>query len=208
MKNNLHIVIIDDDQIWRKGCELLLSEKEGFTIVGSYGMLFLDLKILENRPVQLILFGVYQPDLNHVEIVAEIKIRNPEVHVIILAIVSRPEIIFETFKAGVSGYVTKDLSIEKLLESIYLVTNGGGVFSADITKMVIDSFQRNSNSPLTKRETEILLLIAEGQTKSQIAFTLFINLNTVRTHVKNIYAKLNVKSKSEAIKLAKMMRII
>lgn len=208
MKNNLHIVIIDDDQIWRKGCELLLSEKEGFAVVGSYELLFLDLKILESHQAQLILFGVNQPDLNHVEIVAEIKTRIPDVHVIILAIVSRPEIIFETFKAGVSGYVNKDLSIEKLLESINLVTNGGGVFSADIAKMVIDSFQRNSNSPLTKRETEILLLIAEGQTKSQIAFTLFINQNTVRTHVKNIYAKLNVKSKSEAIKSAKVMRII
>lgn len=208
MENNLHIVIIDDDQIWRKGCELLLSEKEGIIVVGSYGMLFLDLKILESHPAQIILFGVNQPDLNHIEILAEIKARIPEIHVIILAMVSRPEVIFETFKAGVSGYITKDLSIEKLLESINLVTNGGGVFSADIAKMVIDSFQRSSDSPLTKRETEILLLIAEGQTKSQIASTLFINLNTVRTHVKNIYAKLNVKSKSEAIRLGKVMRII
>lgn len=208
MKNNLRIVIIDDDQIWRRGCEILLSEKEEFTVVGSYGVSFLDLKVLKSHQAQLILFGVNQPKLNHVETLTEIKTIIPQAHVIILAIVSRPEIIFETFKAGVSGYITKDLSIEKLLESIRIVTNGGGVFSSDVTKMIINSFQKSSNSPLTKRETEILQLIAEGQTKSQIAFTLFINQNTVRTHVKNIYVKLNVKSKSEAIKAAKLMRFI
>ncbi len=208
MKNSLRIVIIDDDQIWRRGCEILLSEKEGFAIVGSYEMLFLDLKILASHRAQLILFGINQPNFNHVEILTEIKSRIPKAHIIILAIVSRPEIIFETFKAGVSGYITKNLSIDKLLESISVVTSGGGVFSADVTKMIINSFQRSSNSPLTKRETEILQLIADGQTKSQIAFTLFINQNTVRTHVKNIYVKLNVKSKAEAIKIAKEMRFI
>lgn len=208
MKNNLRIVIIDDDQIWRRGCEILLSEKEGFTIVGSYGMLLLDLKVLKNHQAQLILFGVNQPNFSHVETLTEIKTTIPQAHVIILAIVSHPEIIFETFKAGVSGYITKDLSIDKLLESIRIVTNGGGVFSSDVTKMIINSFQKSSNSPLTKRETEILQLVAEGQTKSQIAVTLFINQNTVRTHVKNIYVKLDVKSKSEAIKAAKLMRFI
>lgn len=208
MKNNLRIVIIDDDQIWRRGCEILLSEKEGFTVVGSYEIVLLDLKVLTRHRAQLILFGVNQPNFNHVEILTEIKTRIPKAYIIILAIISHPEIIFETFKAGVSGYITKNLGIEKLLESINVVTNGGGVFSADVTKMIISSFQKSSNSPLTKRETEILQLIAEGQTKSQIAFALFINQNTVRTHVKNIYVKLNVKSKSEAIKAAKLMRFI
>lgn len=208
MKNDLRIVIIDDDQIWRSGCELLLSEIEGFAVIGSYGHLLLDLKILESDRPHLILFGINQPNFSHVKILAEIKSLVPRTHVLILAILSHSEVIFETFKIGVSGYITKDLSIDKLLDAIRVVMDGGGVFSADVTKMVINSFQINSDSPLTKRETEILQRIAEGQTKSQIAVELFINQNTVRTHVKNIYVKLNVKSRSEAIKVAKHKRFI
>jgi len=208
MKNDLRIAIIDDDQIWRSGCELLLSEIEEFTVVGSYGLLLLDLKILERDRPHLILFGINQPSFGHVKILAEIKSLIPRAHILVLAILSRSEIIFETFKIGVSGYITKDLSVDKLLDAIKVVMDGGGVFSADVTKMVISSFQINSDSPLTKRETEILQRIAEGQTKSQIAVDLFINQNTVRTHVKNIYVKLNVKSRAEAIKTAKYRRFI
>ena len=208
MKNVLRIVIIDDDEIWRKGCELLLSEIAGFEIVGSYSTSALDLNILASRQFQLILLGINQPSFNHIKILAEMKSNFPKVPIIILTIFSSPELIFEAFKTGASGYVTKDLSVYKLLDAIEIVANGGGFFSDDITKMIINSFQKNADSPLTKRETEILQRIAEGQTKSQIAFELFINQNTVRSHVKNIYAKLNVTSKFEAIKVAKTMRLI
>jgi DNA-binding NarL/FixJ family response regulator len=208
MKNDLRIVIIDDDQIWRSGCELLLSEIDGFTVVGSYAVSHLNLENLSGQQPELILFGVNQPNFKHVKILSEIKSVILQTPILILAVVSRSEIIFETFKLGVSGYVAKDLSMDHLLDSIKAVMSGGAIFSADVAKKVINFFQINSNSPLTKRETDILQLIAEGKTKIQIATELFIKQNTVRTHVKSIYVKLNVTSRSEAIKAAKEKRFI
>lgn len=208
MKSKLRIVIIDDDEIWRKGCELLLSEVAGFEVVVSCEVTALNLKKLEALPFQLILFGINQPSLSHVKILTDIQRIIPRIPILVLAIFSNSGIIFDIFKTGISGCVTKDLSGNKLLEAIKTVMDGGGVFSGDITKIVITSFQKNIKSPLTKRETEILKRLSEGLTREQTASELFINLNTVRTHVKNIYRKLKVTSKLEAITVAKKMRVI
>lgn len=208
MKSILRIVIIDDDEIWRKGCELLLSEVAGFEVAGSFESATLNLKRIEALKFQLILFGINRPSLNHIKILTNIKRVVPKIPILVLAIFSESGIIFDIFKIGISGCLTKDLSGNKLLEAIKAVMDGAGVFSGDITKIVISSFQKNIKSPLTTRETEILKYLSEGMGRAQIASELFINLNTVRTHVKNIYRKLKVTSKLEAITVAKKMRVI
>jgi DNA-binding NarL/FixJ family response regulator len=88
------------------------------------------------------------------------------------------------------------------------VREGGGPMSMNIARMVIKSFQRNTHSPLSKRETEILRLILDGKKRNEIAGELFIELETVKTHIKNIYSKLDVNSRSEAINIAKKNRFI
>ena len=85
---------------------------------------------------------------------------------------------------------------------------GGGPMSVNIARMVIKSFQRNQESPLSKRETQILEQIADGKSRSQIAKDLFIDLETVRSHIKNIYLKLDVNSRADAIRLAKENKLI
>src|SRR5690606_30720826 len=97
----------------------------------------------------------------------------------------------------------KNTPHDKIINSIREVMAGGGPMSANIARMVIESFQRNEESPLTRREPEILEQIATGKSRKRIAEELFIDLETVKSHIKNIYSKLNVHFKADAIKTAK-----
>lgn len=208
MTNQLRIVIIEDDEVLRKGYEMLLSDREDFLIVNTYGSFDLGRKKLKADAPQVILLDINMPGTNGLQAILEIKKTLPHAYVIILTVFDSPETVFEALNMGADGYLTKNSNIEKITEAIKDVCNGGGVMSMNVARIVMQSFQKNLNSPLTKRETEILQRIATGQTKIQIANDLFIDQNTVRSHVKNIYIKLDVNSKADAIKTAKQNRFI
>ncbi|MGV3545445.1 MAG: response regulator [Pedobacter sp.] len=208
MTNQLRIVIIEDDEVLRKGYEMLLSDREDFLIVNTYGSFDLARKQLKADAPQVILLDINMPGTNGLQAIPEIKKTLPHACVIILTVFDSPETVFEALNMGADGYLTKNSNIEKITEAIKDVCNGGGVMSMNVARIVMQSFQKNLNSPLTKRETEILQRIATGQTKIQIANDLFIDQNTVRSHVKNIYIKLDVNSKADAIKTAKQNRFI
>lgn len=208
MTNQLRIVIIEDDEVLRKGYEMLLSDREDFLIVNTYGSFDLARKQLKADSPQVILLDINMPGTNGLQAIPEIKKTLPHAYVIILTVFDSPETVFEALNMGADGYLTKNSNTEKIIEAIKDVCNGGGVMSMNVARIVMQSFQKNLNSPLTKRETEILQRIATGQTKIQIANDLFIDQNTVRSHVKNIYIKLDVNSKADAIKTAKQNRFI
>lgn len=208
MTNQLRIVIIEDDEVLRKGYEMLLSDRENFLIVNTYGSFDLARKQLKADAPQVILLDINMPGTNGLQAIPEIKKTLPHAYVIILTVFDSPETVFEALNMGADGYLTKNSNTEKITEAIKDVCNGGGVMSMNVARIVMQSFQKNLNSPLTKRETEILQRIATGQTKIQIANDLFIDQNTVRSHVKNIYIKLDVNSKADAIKTAKQNRFI
>jgi DNA-binding NarL/FixJ family response regulator len=96
----------------------------------------------------------------------------------------------------------------RLIDSIQDIIQWGGSFSPSIARLIAQAFQKSSDSPLTKRETEVLQLIADGKTRSLVAKQLFIDMETVKTHIKNIYLKLDVHSRSEAIRMARAQRFI
>lgn len=204
----LRIVIIEDDEILRRGYESLLSDPEDFFIVNTYESFDLAKKHLKSDSPQIILLDIKMPGTSGLQALPEIKKLLPHTHIIILTVFDSPELVFEALNMGASGYLTKNASAEKIMEAIRDVDSGGGVMSSNIARIVMHSFQKNLNSPLTKRETEILQRISIGQTKPKIAEELFIDENTVRSHVRNIYIKLDVNSKSEAIKAAKQNRLI
>ena len=118
------------------------------------------------------------------------------------------ELVFEALKAGASGYLTKSTNYMELINSLDEIQKGGAPMSGRIAKMVIDHFHVNPNSPLTRRETEILRMVADGKTYIQISEKLFISKETAKTHIRNIYAKLLVKSKSAAIERAHADKLI
>lgn len=208
MNDNLRIVIIEDDEVLSLGYQQLLFDIDGFSIVNTYASFDLAKSQLKADAPQVILLDINMPGTSGIEAIPEIKKTLPNCYVIILTVFDSPEVVFEALNMGADGYLTKNSSSEKIVEAVKDVCGGGGVMSINIARIVMSSFQKNLNSPLTKRETEILKRIAAGQTKIQIAEDLFIDENTVRSHVKNIYIKLDVNSKSEAIKAAKNNRFI
>lgn len=208
MNSKLRIAIIEDDKILRESYGLLLGEVEDFFIVNAYESYDDAKKQLKEDHPQVILLDVNLPGTSGIEAIPELKKMLPHTRVIILTVYDSPETVFEALNNGADGYLTKNSSAEKIIEAVRDVCNGGGVMSINVARIVMHSFQKNLDTPLTKRETEILKRIATGQTKIQIANDLFIDQNTVRSHVKNIYIKLDVNSKSEAIKVAKQQRFI
>lgn len=208
MSQNLRIVLIEDDDILRMGYESLLSDVEDFVVVNAYASYDLAKKHLETDHPNVILLDIQMPGTNGLQALPFIKKTLPNANIIILTVFDSPELVFEALTMGAGGYLTKNSSASKIIDAVREVSTGGGAMSTNVARIVMHSFQKNLNSPLTKRETEILDRIANGQTKSQIANDLFIDQETVRSHVKNIYIKLDVNSKSEAIKTAKEKRFI
>ncbi|WP_029279343.1 response regulator transcription factor [Pedobacter borealis] len=208
MSQNLRIVLIEDDDILRMGYESLLSDVEDFVVVNAYVSYDLAKKYLEADHPDVILLDIQMPGTNGLQALPFIKKALPNANIIILTVFDSPELVFEALTMGAGGYLTKNSSASKIIDAVREVSTGGGAMSTNVARIVMHSFQKNLNSPLTKRETEILDRIANGQTKSQIANDLFIDQETVRSHVKNIYIKLDVNSKSEAIKTAKEKRFI
>lgn len=208
MSDLIRIVIIEDDEVLRMAYKLLLSQVEDFSVVNAFSSFDVAKKDLPAIAPDIILLDIEMPGTNGIQALPIIKKLLPKTNIIILTVFDSAELIFEALTLGAVGYLTKNSNSEKIVDSIREVSTGGGVMSTNVARTVMHSFQKNFNSPLTKRETEVLEKIANGQTKSQIAKDLFIDPETVRSHVKNIYIKLNVKTKSDAIKTAKSEKFI
>lgn len=208
MNQILRIVLIEDDDIIRMGYQSLLNDVEDFNVVNAYASYDLAKKHLETDNPDVILLDIQMPGTNGLQALPIIKKALPNANIIILTVFDSPELVFEALTMGAGGYLTKNSSAAKIMDAVREVSTGGGAMSTNVARIVMHSFQKNLNSPLTKRETEILDRIANGQTKPQIANDLFIDQETVRSHVKNIYIKLDVNSKADAIKTAKEKRFI
>jgi len=204
----IRIAIIEDDATIREGYAFLLGNEPGFDIVGAYASFELAEKKLPADLPDIILLDVQLPGINGVDAIPKIKKPLPQAQVLILTVYESEEMIFAALKNGASGYLTKNTSPDKIIASIKEVVNGGGAMSTGVAKLVMQSFQKSMASPLTKRETQILEGIANGKSRRKIATELYIDLETVKTHIKNIYHKLDVNSKDEALKVAREGRFI
>ena len=202
------IVIIEDDEVLRSAYTTLINDVDGFYVVDSYASVEeASKKIIDDNP-DVILLDIELPGISGIDAIPVIKKKLPRCHIIILTVYESEEQIFNALSNGASGYLTKNSPITKILDSIKEVGEGGGPMSANVARMVIKSFQKNQESPLSKRETQILELLSEGKSRSQIASELFIDWETVKTHIKNVYIKLDVNSKADAIKAARKDKLI
>jgi DNA-binding NarL/FixJ family response regulator len=208
MGRNIEIVVIEDDEIIREGYTLLIGQTEGYHVVNSYASFDEAAKTIADDGPDVILLDIELPGTNGIQAIPKLKKLLPHVYILILTVYESEKMIFEALANGASGYLTKNTAAAKIIESIREVKDGGGPMSVNIARMVIKSFQRNQESPLSKRETQILEQIANGKSRSQVAKDLFIDLETVRSHIKNIYLKLDVNSRADAIKTAKENKLI
>lgn len=208
MERDIKIVIIEDDETIRTGYAFLIGNTDGYDVVNAYASYDEAANHLAADRPDVILLDIELPGTNGIEALPKIKKMLPHCYVLILTVYESQKQIFDALANGASGYLTKGTPAVKIIESIKEVKEGGGPMSVNIARMVIASFMKNQDSPLSKRETQILELVVEGKSRSQIAKELFIDLETVRSHIKNIYLKLDVNSRADAIKTAKENKLI
>lgn len=205
---SIRVAIIEDDETIREGYAFLIGNTTGYKIAGTYPSFEEAAKKIEKDDPDVILLDVELPGLSGIEALPKLKKMLPDTHILILTVYEQEMLIFRALGNGAAGYLTKNTQPEKIVAAIKEVTEGGGPMSANIARMVISSFKRNESTPLTRRETEILEQIATGKSRKRIADELFIDLETVKSHIKNIYYKLDVHSKADAIKTAKDNKFI
>lgn len=203
------VLIIEDDPEIRSSFAMIVDSSQKFTVVNSYSNCEDAIKHLNADKPDIVLMDVELPGgMNGIQGTKIIKEKSPNSDIIMVTVYEDSEMVYEALKSGASGYITKSANYMELLTALDEITRGGAPMSSKIARMVIDNFHLNPNSPLTKRETEILQLISEGKTYTQISEELFISKETSKTHIKNIYSKLQVRSKSEAIAKANQDKLI
>jgi DNA-binding NarL/FixJ family response regulator len=205
---DIRVTIIEDDETIREGYTYLIGNTPGYKVVSNYPSFEDAAKKIAHDDPDVLLLDVELPGISGIDALPKLKKLIPETHILILTVYEQDLLIFRALGNGASGYLTKNTPHDRIISAIHEVMEGGGPMSAHIARMVIQSFQRNEASPLTRRETEILEQIATGKSRKRIADELFIDLETVKSHIKNIYHKLNVHSKADAIKTAKDNKFI
>lgn len=207
-KQVIQVVIIEDDETIRNGFTYLINADKHYKVVNSYSNAESALShLLADKP-DVILLDIELPGIKGIDAIPKIKQVLPKTHILMLTVYDNEDNVFNALTKGAAGYLTKSDSTEKIIDAIREVIDGGAPMSMNIAKIVIKSFHKNQNSPLTKRETEILEQIANGKSRSKIAKQMFIDLETVKSHIKHIYVKLNVHSREDAIKEAKTNKYI
>jgi DNA-binding NarL/FixJ family response regulator len=202
------VTIVEDDQEIRNSFTLIVNSSQKFMVVSAYGTAEEAISSINRDKPEIVLMDIELPGVNGIQGTKTIKEKSPHTDIIMVSVYEDSELVFEALKAGASGYITKSANYMELLTALDEIVKGGAPMSSRIARMVIDNFHVNPNSPLTKRETEILQLISEGKTYTQISEELFISKETAKTHIKNIYSKLQVNSKSEAIAKANLEKLI
>ena len=204
----IRVLIVEDDAEIRQLLYLLVSKSDQFECIGKFSNCedALD-PILELKP-DVVLMDIELPGLSGIEGIARIRETSEESDFIMLTIRDDDDSIFDSLRAGATGYLLKDTPPGTLLSAIEEVYRGGSPITPSIARRITQSFQPSGNSPLSERETQVLEELCNGKSYNSIAEKFFISGHTVRAHIKNIYKKLHVNSRGQAVSEALKKRII
>lgn len=203
MTEKIRILIADDHAIVREGLRALLATEPGLELVAEATDGIQAVTKARALKPDVILLDLMMPRMDGVEAITEIKKDWQEARIIVLTSFSDDEKVFSAIRSGALGYLLKDSSPQDLLHAIHTVANGEGFLSPTIASKVMREINQPpklppTKDPLTERENEILQLVAQGLTNDQIAEKLVVSERTVRTHVSNILAKLQLANRTQA----------
>lgn len=201
---DIKVAIVEDQKQTREGLAALIAGTPGHQTVGVWSSMEEALARLDWDPPDVLLADIQLPGINGIDGVRRLKKRYPALQILMLTVYSDNDSVFEAICAGASGYLLKDTPPAKLLEAIRDASSGGGPMSPSVARKVITMFQsiavpRTENAGLTDREIEVLRLLAGGHSYKTAADVLNISIDTMRFHIRNIYEKLHVHSKSDAV---------
>jgi len=206
--NKTDVIIIEDNELLRDSLKEAINKSSSINCSNAFGSGEAALEFIESEELvpDIILLDIGLPGLSGIELIPELKKLSPSSKIIIITIHDDDENVFNAICAGASGYLLKDLSSNGIVNSISEVMNGGAPMNSHIAKKVLNMFRdqnvKSSGYSLSDREKEILALLVDGLSKKQIAENIFLSHHTVDSHIRNIYAKLEVHSRSSAISKA------
>ncbi len=200
----IRVLIYEDNPQLREGLTMLIDGSDGFNVMASYKNCNNIIPELEAWKPDVILMDIDMPGVNGIEGLKKVREQNQDVKVLMLTVFDDNKNVFEALKNGANGYLLKKTPPAKLLEYIGDVASGGAPMTSSIATQVLKMFsempqQTNNEYNLSDREKQVLQLLVNGYSYKMIANDMFIAIDTVRSHIKKIYEKLQVNSKSEAV---------
>ncbi len=197
------VSIIEDDKDYREGLEMLISNSDYFSVLHCYASAEAAIPHIIHHPPVIAIVDIKLPGKNGIDIISVIKQQKPEVLCMVCSFYDDNEFVFDALKNGASGYILKDSMPNDIIESLKELHLGGAPMSRYIAKKVISVFQQRQNvaklPELSERENEVLQLVATGITVKEISERMSLSKHTVTKHLKNIYTKLHVTNKVEAL---------
>jgi DNA-binding NarL/FixJ family response regulator len=198
------VAIVEDNKTTREGLETIVNMSSDFRCIATCPTAEEALRVLPKLQPELVLMDIQLPNMSGVECVAKLKEQLPDVRAIMVTVYEDPDRIFRALRAGASGYLLKRSAPDEVLNAMREVQQGGGAMSGEIARKVIGYFREqktvsNEVEQLTAREREVLELVVHGMSNKEISDRLSVTVAAVRFHLKHIYQKLHVHSRTEAV---------
>ncbi|MFD0050264.1 response regulator [Actinomycetes bacterium NPDC127524] len=216
-----NIIIIDDHQLFREGVKRILDFEDSFDVVAEGDDGSDAISLVEEHNPDVVLMDINMPTVNGIEATKMLISQYPETKVIILSIHDDENYVQHALKTGAQGYLLKEMDADALVEAVKVVADGGSYLHPKVTHNLVREYRRLATEPnsdsskssfgpeirrplhlLTRRECEVLQLLADGKSNRGIGETLYISEKTVKNHVSNILQKMNVNDRTQAVVLA------
>ncbi|HEV8556744.1 MAG TPA: response regulator transcription factor [Actinophytocola sp.] len=204
----VRIVVVDDQEVVRAGFGALLDTQPDFTVVGTASDGAAAVRICREQRPDVVLMDVRMPVMDGIEATSRIAAGADAPRVLVLTTFDLDEHVYDALSAGASGFLLKDVTAERLFDAVRVVAAGDALLAPAVTRRLIAEFARLRPRPggvtvplgaLTPRETDVLRLIAEGLSNTEIADRLVVSEETVKTHVSRILAKLGLRDRTQAV---------
>jgi len=215
LSDTIHISVVEDNRYIRTGWEAILRAVPGFELLGSYGSCEEAFRDPHLAVSDVVLMDIGLPGMSGIEGVRSLKLQSPKTVVVMCTVYDDDQNVFDAICAGAAGYLLKKTPPTELIQAIKDASSGGSPMTPNIARKVLTAFQKpaplktaRKEDQLTQRECDVLEQMAQGKSYAAIARELFLSLDGVRYHIRNIYEKLQVHSRGEAVSLGLKGRLI